>query len=249
MSGWDRRTFLKTGAVGTGALALDNKRALLSSADKPWNAGTARSLRKFRDPAPTVCRMCSAHCGVVACRDGDRVVQVLGSTGAPNSQGGICARAFTGLERLYDAERQLYPLVRKGPRGAGQWERVSWERALQELGQRLEAARGQAVLHLGRTSCWWRISAKPSAGPRCWWTGRWPDAPAPHRESAGTVLRSWGPSPPAPARCSSSACAPWTGASSCPWPGTWSRRGSTAGRYTSSTASQDPRAAWRRGTR
>ena len=150
MSGWDRRTFLATGAFGTAGLALDNKRALLGSAHKPWNASAGRTLRKFREPAPTVCRMCPAHCGVVAFRDGDRVVNVQGNPGAPTNQGGICARALAGLERLYDAERQLYPLRRAGPRGSGQWTRISWEDALAELGRRLEGARGRSVLHLGQ---------------------------------------------------------------------------------------------------
>ncbi|MEW6486422.1 MAG: molybdopterin dinucleotide binding domain-containing protein [Thermodesulfobacteriota bacterium] len=149
MSGWDRRTFLATGAFGTAGLALDNKRALLGSAQKPWNAGAGRTLRKFRDPAPTVCRMCPAHCGVVAFRDGDRVVHVQGNPGAPTNQGGICVRALAGLERVYDAERQLHPLRRAGPRGSGEWTRISWEDALAELGRRLEGARGRSVLHLG----------------------------------------------------------------------------------------------------
>jgi len=149
VSGWDRRDFLRLGAFGAPGLALDNKRRRLGAADKPWNAGIGRSLRKFRDPAPTVCRMCPAHCGVVAYRDGDRVVQVLGSPGAPNSQGGICSRAFAGLERLYDSERQLRPLRRKGPRGGGEWETISWAEALEELSPRLWAA-GEKVLHLAQ---------------------------------------------------------------------------------------------------
>ena len=146
MSPWNRRSFLQAGVFGTAGLAIENRSRLLRSADKPWNAGNGRSLKKFRDPAPTVCRMCPARCGIVVNRDGDRVVQVLGSPGAPTNQGGICSRAFMGLERLYDAERQLRPLRRKGPRGAGEWETISWDQALDEILTRL--GRGRNVLHL-----------------------------------------------------------------------------------------------------
>ncbi|MHB8767250.1 MAG: molybdopterin-dependent oxidoreductase [Deferrisomatales bacterium] len=149
MTNWDRRSFLKAGAFGTAGLAVDNKARLLTAAEKPWNAKTDRPLRKFRNPAPTVCRVCPAHCGLLAFRDGDRVVQVQGSPGAPNNQGGLCSRAFAGLERLYDAERQLRPLRRAGPRGSGRWEPVSWDEALAQIGARLGTGGGSA-LHLGQ---------------------------------------------------------------------------------------------------
>jgi anaerobic selenocysteine-containing dehydrogenase len=33
----------------------------------------------------------------------------------------------------------LYPLKRTGPRGSGQWQRVSWEQAMDDIGARLSA--------------------------------------------------------------------------------------------------------------
>ncbi len=150
MSGWNRRNFLKASAFGTAGLAIENKRQLLVAEPKPWNGATARSLRKYRNPAPTVCRMCAARCGILAFRDGDRVAQVMGNTGAPTNQGGICARALAGLERLYDPRRQLRPLRRKGPRGSGAWEPIPWEEALRELGDRLFGHGGTTALHLAQ---------------------------------------------------------------------------------------------------
>ncbi len=147
MSGWDRRSFLKAGAFGSAGLALENKRSHLTGVAKPWNARVERALRRFKNPAPTVCRMCPAHCGIRAFRDGDRVVQLQGAPGAPNNQGGVCSRAYAGLERLYDAERQLTPLKRTGPRGGGQWAPVSWTEVIAEISGRLS---GSSVLHLGQ---------------------------------------------------------------------------------------------------
>ncbi len=140
MSEWSRRSFLKAGLAGPASLALA----------VPARAGRAaphRSLRKFRNPAPTLCGMCPARCGLVAFRDGDRVVQITGNPGAPTNRGGLCARAYAGLERVYDPDRVLVPLRRKGPRGSGEWEPVSWREALVEIGERL--GRGRTVLHLG----------------------------------------------------------------------------------------------------
>lgn len=150
MSLWNRRSFLAVSAAGTASLAVDNQRRLLKSAAKPWNADSGRGLRKFRDPLPTACRACSAHCGLTAFRDGDRVVQLQGASGSPTNIGGLCARALAGLERTYDPERVLQPLRRKGPRGAGQWEPVSWDAALAELRGRLAGRGGRRVLHVGQ---------------------------------------------------------------------------------------------------
>ncbi len=140
MSQWSRRSFLKAGLAGPASLALAG----------PARAGREaphRALRKFRNPAPTLCGMCPARCGLVAFRDGDRVVQITGNVGAPTNRGGLCARAYAGLERVYDPDRVLTPLRRKGPRGSGEWEPVSWREALVEIAERL--GRGRSVLHLG----------------------------------------------------------------------------------------------------
>lgn len=148
MALWSRRTFLKAGALSAAGTALEARGTLLSPGEKAWNAGSGRSLRKFRDPVPTVCRVCPSGCALTAYRDGDRVVQLLGGRGALLSRG-LCARAYTALERLYDAERVLTPMRRRGPRGAEAWEPISWEAALAELKSRLgKGARGK-VLHLG----------------------------------------------------------------------------------------------------
>jgi anaerobic selenocysteine-containing dehydrogenase len=38
---------------------------------------------------------------------------------------------MASLERIYHPERLLYPLKRKGDRGEGRWERISWDQALE----------------------------------------------------------------------------------------------------------------------
>ncbi|GAB4261667.1 MAG: hypothetical protein Kow0092_11390 [Deferrisomatales bacterium] len=145
----NRREFLAVGGLGTASLALENKARLLQTAPKPWNARTSRSLRKYRDPLPTACPGCDAHCPLVAYRDGDRVVQVLPNAQAP-VQARACPRAFLSLEALYDPERLLRPLRRAGPRGSGRWEPISWAEAIDRLADALARDPGQAYVDLGR---------------------------------------------------------------------------------------------------
>ncbi|GAB6063276.1 molybdopterin-dependent oxidoreductase [Deferrisoma palaeochoriense] len=140
MNRWDRRSFLKLGAAGAAGAALP-----AFAVARPKGAAPHRSLRKYRNPLPTLCGMCPARCAVIASRDGDRVVQIEGNRGSPTNEGGLCARAYAELERLYAPDRVLRPLRRAGPRGSGRWEPISWAEALDRIAAALD---GRAVLHL-----------------------------------------------------------------------------------------------------
>ena len=41
------------------------------------------------------------------------------------------------MEMVYHPDRLKYPIRRKGPRGAGAWERISWDQARDEIADRL----------------------------------------------------------------------------------------------------------------
>ncbi|GAB4265310.1 MAG: hypothetical protein Kow0092_17540 [Deferrisomatales bacterium] len=187
MSSWDRRTFLRAGAFGTAGLVVDPTGRLRPPAVKAWNARTRRALRKFRAPAPTVCRVCPAHCCLLAFRDGDRVVQIQGNPGSPTNRGRLCPRAFAGLERLYDAERRLRPLRRIGERGSGRWAPISWEEALGALRERLGATRTGAVLHLGQEE-----NLVQELRPALGWERVVVDRPYPGRPGPGSGARWYG---------------------------------------------------------
>jgi anaerobic dimethyl sulfoxide reductase subunit A len=60
-----------------------------------------------------------------------------------------CVRGFGQLERVYHPDRLQHPLRRTGPRGSGQFERVSWDEALDEVARqllRVRAAHGNAAI-------------------------------------------------------------------------------------------------------
>jgi anaerobic selenocysteine-containing dehydrogenase len=52
-----------------------------------------------------------------------------------------CPRAHSAKELVYHPDRLNYPLKRVGERGDGRWERISWEQALDEIADRLQAAK------------------------------------------------------------------------------------------------------------
>ena len=54
-----------------------------------------------------------------------------------------CARGVGQIERTYHPDRIQYPMRRTGPRGSGQFERISWDEALSEVASELLRVREQ----------------------------------------------------------------------------------------------------------
>ena len=52
--------------------------------------------------------------------------------------GALCAKGSAGLALLADDERPQQPLIRRGGRGAGRWEGVSWDAALDFVAEKLK---------------------------------------------------------------------------------------------------------------
>ena len=78
-----------------------------------------------------------------------RAVKVTGDPDHPPTHGALCTKVSRYPERTYHAERVLHPMKRVGPKGSGQFARVSWNEALGDIAARLKtiAARDpEAVL-------------------------------------------------------------------------------------------------------
>ena len=90
----------------------------------------------------TVCPLdCPDSCSLeVTVQDG-RVTRIDGSHLNPVTAGFICAKVRRFGERLYGPDRLLYPAVRTGAKGAGTFERVSWDDALGLIAERMRDAR------------------------------------------------------------------------------------------------------------
>ena len=80
---------------------------------------------------------CPDTCAMrVTVQDG-RVVKVQGDPDHPPTHGALCTKVSRYPERTYHPERVLFPMRRVGPKGLGRFERVGWEEALADIGQRL----------------------------------------------------------------------------------------------------------------
>ena len=83
---------------------------------------------------------CPDSCGwQVTVRDG-QAVQMRGNPAHPFSAGELCPKVNRFLDRVHDPARVLHPLRRVGPKGAGQFEQITWDEALSEIAERFGAA-------------------------------------------------------------------------------------------------------------
>ena len=79
---------------------------------------------------------CPDTCAVVTeVRDG-RAVRFTAQSEHPITQGWLCAKVRPYLDRVYHPDRLLYPMRRVGPKGSGEWRRMSWEEAIGEITNR-----------------------------------------------------------------------------------------------------------------
>ncbi len=106
---------------------------------------------------PTICFNCEAACGLLAYVDKQTlgIQKFEGNPAHPGSRGRNCAKGPATLNQVNDPERIRYPLRRVGPRGGGQWERVSWDEALDDVSRRIRTAlvegrHKEIMYHLGR---------------------------------------------------------------------------------------------------
>ena len=65
-----------------------------------------------------------------------RAVDLRGDKNHPFTKGFLCQKVANYLERVYHPDRLLHPLRRTGPKGSGQFERISWSEAIREIGDR-----------------------------------------------------------------------------------------------------------------
>ena len=70
--------------------------------------------------------------------DDGRAVQLKGTANHPFTQGALCAKLKRFPERVYSAQRVLYPLRRSGAKGSGEFTRISWDEALAQIATRLQ---------------------------------------------------------------------------------------------------------------
>jgi anaerobic selenocysteine-containing dehydrogenase len=157
----DRRAFIKLTAVTGGATAI-----AACSTGSPEN-----ELIRFvpdEDLTPGiaeikngVCPICRAGCGTTVrvmqgdaevVRNNQRGVMTMslakkleGNPTHPISQGALCPRGQASIQITYHPDRLVQPLKRRGARGSGDYQPISWDDALKELVDHLDGLAGSAT--------------------------------------------------------------------------------------------------------
>lgn len=82
---------------------------------------------------------CPDTCGIVTEVEGGRAVDFYAAATHPITANWLCAKVRPYLNHVYHPERLLYPLRRVGPKGSGQWARITWAEAIGEIVNRWQA--------------------------------------------------------------------------------------------------------------
>lgn len=99
------------------------------------NGQHAKSRRIVRGACPLDCPdTCSWDVTV----ENGRAVDLRGARDHPFTRGNLCVKVNRYLEHTRAPDRLLHPLRRVGRKGAGEFERIGWDEALDEVGTRLK---------------------------------------------------------------------------------------------------------------
>jgi anaerobic selenocysteine-containing dehydrogenase len=89
----------------------------------------------------TACPLdCPDGCSLAVTVKHGKLVEIDGSQKNPVTGGYICAKVRKFGDRVYGPDRLLYPARRKGPKGDGKFERISWDEALEFVVDRMQQA-------------------------------------------------------------------------------------------------------------
>ena len=148
--GTTRREFLRNSGLAAGGLALTGAFApgmmrKASAATETTAAGATKTVR-------TICTHCSVGCGVIAEVQNGVWTGQEPAFDHPFNRGSHCAKGASVREHGHGERRLKYPMKLEG----GKWKRLSWDQAINEVGDKMLQIREQS----GPDSVYWLGSAK-----------------------------------------------------------------------------------------
>jgi formate dehydrogenase major subunit len=146
----DRRTFLRRSGLAVGGLAAVG--SLQLGAVRKAAAQAGRTPAMVTEIKRNVCTHCSVGCTVTAEVNNGVWVGQEPSWASPINRGTHCAKGASVRELTSGARRLKYPMKMVG----GQWTRITWDQAIDEIGDKLLDIRTKS----GPDSVFWLGSAK-----------------------------------------------------------------------------------------
>ena len=97
----------------------------------------------MRETKYTTCYMCACRCGVKAHLEDGEIRFVQGNPAHPVNRGVLCGKGNAAVMKQLSPAKLRAPLLRRAdsPRGAGEFDEITWEAALSLLSGRLEKIR------------------------------------------------------------------------------------------------------------
>ena len=143
----DRRSFLRGSGLAIGGLA-----AISATGGAVTQASAQSAVNGAVETVKSVCTHCSVGCTVVAeVSNGVWIGQEPGWD-SPFNLGAHCAKGAAVREHAHGERRLKYPMKKEG----GEWKRISWEQAINEIGDKMLQVRDES----GPDSVYWLGSAK-----------------------------------------------------------------------------------------
>ena len=143
----DRRGFLRGSGLAIGGLT-----AIAATGGSVTKATAQTAATRAVETVKSVCTHCSVGCTVIAEVDNGVWTGQEPGWDSPFNLGAHCAKGASVREHAHGERRLKYPMKKEG----GQWVRLSWEQAINEIGDGMMKIREES----GPDSVYWLGSAK-----------------------------------------------------------------------------------------
>ena len=127
----DRRAFLKRSGLAAGGLAAAGAVSSMSMVGKAEAGPTTPGVEIVRKKS--ICTHCSVGCTVIAEVQNGVWVGQEPTWDSPINHGTHCAKGAAVRELVHGDRRLKYPMKLVG----GEWKRMSWDQAIEEIGAKL----------------------------------------------------------------------------------------------------------------
>ncbi|WP_296429330.1 formate dehydrogenase subunit alpha [Yoonia sp.] len=146
-NGIDRRGFLRGSGLAIGGLA-----AIAATGGSVTQATAQSAATRAIETIKSVCTHCSVGCTVIAEVDNGVWTGQEPGWDSPFNLGAHCAKGSAVREHAHGERRLKYPMKKEN----GEWVRISWETAINEIGDGMTKIREES----GPDSVYWLGSAK-----------------------------------------------------------------------------------------